>query len=681
MAKSEAQKSETPTTAEGKAGPSSEAPKRPSQRPGGAVALVGMVISGRYRIDRLLGEGGMGAVYEAEHTHMRKRLAVKVLHAEMSRLPEVVARFEREAMAAAHIDHPNVAGATDFGKLEDGSFFLVLEYVEGHSLREAIGKGRLELGRALRITFQIAQALQRAHALGIVHRDLKPENVMLVERDGEADFVKVLDFGIAKVPMGELASAESGGPKVLTQMGMVYGTPEYMAPEQALGQTVDPRADLYALGVMLYEMLAGVRPFEAESKVGLLGMHVTARVPPFAERCPEALVPPEVEAIVMKLLAKEAKDRFADAKELAEAISATTNVLVERQRIEPQILHVAKAPSTSSPNLAPLSGVLSGRSPMASPVVPLGAPASIRSPLTSAPTRPVSDGGAPPITPLARRASRAPGVIVWVAGIASAALLALLLLNSRRHGKDTDAAAEGGIALVAADAAPPEPKDDDDDARIAAALASIDKGDYGTGIATLTTLEPRDMDRSDIHRALMKAYLATSDTANAVREATLLVKSDATAAGDPKLQEDVRNAALGKGDAANQAFALLEGGMGEHGVDVLYEMAYSAWSGEYPSAAARAAKDLGRPEIHAKGSPAAQIALDLRAASTCPKKHDLLQRAADVGDYRVLPLLKSYAATRGCGFLGARDCWPCMHKDGALAAAIKAAEARVPPKK
>src|SRR5260370_24034549 len=132
--------------------------ERPPARRGGPESLVGVVISGRYQIERLVGEGGMGAVYEAEHPHMRKRLAVKVLHPEMSRLPEVVARFEREALAAAHIEHPNVAAATDFGMLEDGSFFLVLEFVEGHSLRDLIAEGRLELGRALHIARQIASA-------------------------------------------------------------------------------------------------------------------------------------------------------------------------------------------------------------------------------------------------------------------------------------------------------------------------------------------------------------------------------------------------------------------------------------------------------------------------------------------------------------------------------------------
>src|SRR5580692_10123321 len=155
--------------------PSSRKSDRPSMRPGGPASLLGQTLSGRYRIDKVIGEGGMGVVYAAEHLHMHKRLAVKVLHPEMSRLPEVVERFGREAMAAAHIDHPNVAAATDFGKLDDGSFFLVLEYIEGQSLRDVIGRGRVEVARALHIMEQIAAALGRASVIGIVHRDLKPE--------------------------------------------------------------------------------------------------------------------------------------------------------------------------------------------------------------------------------------------------------------------------------------------------------------------------------------------------------------------------------------------------------------------------------------------------------------------------------------------------------------------------
>ncbi|MCU0692232.1 MAG: serine/threonine protein kinase, partial [Polyangiaceae bacterium] len=295
----------------------------------GFASLVGQVVSGRYRVEAELGTGGMGAVYRAEHTLMRKRLAIKVLHPEMTRQPEVVARFEREAMAAAHIEHPNVAAATDFGKLEDGSFFLVLEYVEGRSLREVLDAEQLGPSRVLHIGKQITSALVRAHSLGIVHRDLKPENVMLVKRDDDPDFVKVLDFGIAKVPVAEITK-ETGRPhKALTQAGMVYGTPEYMAPEQALGREVDARADLYALGVMFYEMLSGRRPFEADNPVTLLGMQVTQCPPPFAKTAPTRPIPTELEALVMELLEKEAERRPTDARQVLDAIEQTRLTLAD----------------------------------------------------------------------------------------------------------------------------------------------------------------------------------------------------------------------------------------------------------------------------------------------------------------------------------------------------------------
>src|SRR5580692_9262827 len=163
------------------------------------VLEPGTIIAERYRVDSLLGEGGMGKVYAAEHVHMRKQVAIKVLHPEMSTTPEVVARFEREAVAAGKIAHPNVAAATDFGRLEDRSFFLVLEYVAGVDLRSILRRGPVTPARALHIVRQITSAVGAAHAAGIVHRDLKPENVMLVDRDGDPDFVKVLDFGIAKI--------------------------------------------------------------------------------------------------------------------------------------------------------------------------------------------------------------------------------------------------------------------------------------------------------------------------------------------------------------------------------------------------------------------------------------------------------------------------------------------------
>lgn len=278
---------------------------------------IGTVLAERYRIDSLIGEGGMGKVYQAEHVLMRKRLAVKVLHRELSSVPELVARFEREAMAAAHIEHENVAAATDFGKLPDGSVFLVLEFIEGRCLRDELAKGQMPPARALHIGRQIAAALGSAHALGIVHRDLKPENVMLVDKGGDSDFVKVLDFGVAKVPI-----AETPGGKSITKSGMVFGTPEYMAPEQALGQQLDGRADLYALGVMLFEMISGARPFAGDSKVNLIGQQLAKSAPKMSERVPGLNVPPEVEHIVHRLLEKEAAKRMRSANDVVTGIGA-----------------------------------------------------------------------------------------------------------------------------------------------------------------------------------------------------------------------------------------------------------------------------------------------------------------------------------------------------------------------
>jgi serine/threonine protein kinase len=270
--------------------------------------LVGKVLGGRYRLDTLLGSGGVGRVYAAEHVMMRKPLAVKVLHAEHAKNPEVVARFEREATAAANIDHPNVVAAMDFGKLDDGTVYLALELVQGKNLRAEIARGPFGVRRALHVARQIALGLAAAHGRNIVHRDLKPENVVLVEKDGDPDVVKVLDFGVAKLT--DDASA-------LTKVGVVLGTMDYMAPEQALGKSVDGRADLYALGAVLYEMLSGARPFEGESASAILQLQLTKPAPSLAERAPTLGIPKGVDALVMKLLAKDPNDRPAFAAAIA----------------------------------------------------------------------------------------------------------------------------------------------------------------------------------------------------------------------------------------------------------------------------------------------------------------------------------------------------------------------------
>jgi serine/threonine-protein kinase len=287
------------------------------------------VLSERYHLVERIGEGGMGVIYRAEHIHMRKAFAVKVLHPSLTTIEEVVLRFEREAQAAGQIDHPNVCAATDFGRAQNGAFFLVMEFLEGKTLKELIDEdGSLSIPRAIAICRQICAALSRAHGLGIVHRDLKPENVQLIERDGEVDFVKVLDFGIAGMALTE----ESGAIKTLTKAGTVMGTPAYISPEQAAGAKTDQRTDLYSLGICLFEMVAGRRPFDSDSIVELMGMHVTRPAPRLSSMATSAAIPRRLDQLVDRMLAKDPNDRPADAEEVRRELDLVEDDLRQRER-------------------------------------------------------------------------------------------------------------------------------------------------------------------------------------------------------------------------------------------------------------------------------------------------------------------------------------------------------------
>ncbi len=237
---------------------------------------VGSEIDGRYRIAELIGEGGMGKVYLAEHVEIGKKVALKVLHPSYSRMPDLVERFRREARAASKIGHPNIVDVTDSGTTADGSVYFVMEYLEGVELGSVIEReGAIEVSRALRIASQICRALSAAHREGIIHRDLKPENIFLITRGGEADVVKVLDFGIAKT-----TEAEAARERRLTSPGMAMGTPEYMAPEQAAGRPADARTDIYSLGAIMYEMVTGVAPYTGDNFMEILTKKATIDPPP-----------------------------------------------------------------------------------------------------------------------------------------------------------------------------------------------------------------------------------------------------------------------------------------------------------------------------------------------------------------------------------------------------------------
>ena len=240
------------------------------------VDLLGKTVDGRYQVMELIGEGGMGKVYLAEHVEIGKRVALKVLHPSYSRMPDLVERFRREARAASKIGHPNIVDVTDSGTTSDGSVYFVMEYLEGVELGSVIEReGAIDIARALKISSQICRALAAAHAQGIVHRDLKPENVFLITRDGAADVVKVLDFGIAKT-----TEAEAARERRLTSPGMAMGTPEYMAPEQAAGRPADARCDVYALGAIMYEMTTGTPPYSGDNFMEILTKKATQDPPP-----------------------------------------------------------------------------------------------------------------------------------------------------------------------------------------------------------------------------------------------------------------------------------------------------------------------------------------------------------------------------------------------------------------
>jgi serine/threonine-protein kinase len=278
---------------------------------------MGKTIADRYKVIGKLGEGGMGVVYLAEHVFIEKKVAVKILSEDFARKADLVARFMQEAKAASKIGHENIIDITDFGETASGSVFFVMEYLEGadlaHHIRDA---GAMPLDRVRYIMNQVCRALGAAHSKGIIHRDLKPENIYLIERNGRADFVKILDFGIAK-----MSSLDEGGSR-LTRTGMIFGTPEYMSPEQAKGDRPDHRVDIYAAGCILYEMLTGDVPFHAETFMGVLTKHMFEQPVPPSQRAPQANVPGDIEQVVLKALAKDRDQRFQTMKEMAVALEA-----------------------------------------------------------------------------------------------------------------------------------------------------------------------------------------------------------------------------------------------------------------------------------------------------------------------------------------------------------------------
>lgn len=278
--------------------------------------LVGKTVAGRYRVDALIGVGGMAAVFRAHHEGLKRDVALKVLHPNLSANSEMSARFEREARSASRLDHPNCVQVTDFGATEDGMMYMVMQLLEGAELTGMLQE-RLESTRAVELVMQILRGLEHAHGKGVVHRDIKPENVFVTQdHDGE-EVLKLVDFGIAKLTDATIDTHK-------TSAGLVFGTPAYMSPEQAMGVEADSRADLYSTGILFYQMLAGRLPIDNEDPVALVRMQVSVDPDPLPSR-----VPPVIAGVVARMLEKDRDRRFQTATEVIETLESIELMMID----------------------------------------------------------------------------------------------------------------------------------------------------------------------------------------------------------------------------------------------------------------------------------------------------------------------------------------------------------------
>ena len=384
---------------------------------------IGTVLDGRYRIDAVLGSGGMGRVYRGEHTGIGRVVAIKVLHADLNRNREAAQRFQREAIASGRLDHPNIVGVSDFGVLDDGACFLVMEALEGESLGDRLARERrLPWREALAILRGVLAGLRHAHERGVVHRDIKPDNVFLARKDGDL-VVKILDFGIAKLYAGTADDPAS------TRAGLTVGTPAYLSPEQAVGGEITPASDIYSTSILLFEALTGRAPFEDKDPLAMLGAHVGRPPPALLDVAPDLPnLPAGLEEMIQAGLVKTAADRIPSATDYLariDAILSSATATGSAPVIVPQP-HATPPPGTLS-SLATVNPAVAA-APSLMMMTPL--PGSLLADPSRA-TRMVSLADAPEIP----RKYIAIGVAVLFGGL----ILAVVLLASRGSSSTPDA--------------------------------------------------------------------------------------------------------------------------------------------------------------------------------------------------------------------------------------------------
>ncbi len=331
--------------------------------------MIGRVIAGRYRLTKRLGRGGMGAVYMGEHISMSRTTAIKILASDLANSREYVARFQREADMASRIEHANAVGIYDFGEAEPGLYYIAMEFIEGTALATIIEReAPLSLERTVRIIRQAADALDAAHQLGIVHRDFKPDNMMVCQKPGRPDYVKVVDFGIAK------QTAVEPGHQALTHTGFVLGTPQYMSPEQVAGEPLDGRSDLYSLALVCYEMLSRALPFVGKTPQSQMIRRLLEPPVPLLTASPQLQVPPLVETAIMRALSRYPNQRQSTTVEFAlELENAARGIAFHQpQQFQPRTIGQPQPAPQTPPMMAnPYSNTpLQSPTPMSQPTPP-----------------------------------------------------------------------------------------------------------------------------------------------------------------------------------------------------------------------------------------------------------------------------------------------------------------------
>ncbi len=616
----------------------------------------GRVIAGRYRIEQALGTGGMGAVYRATHVHMRKTVALKVLHKSMTRMPEAVARFQREAVAAARIQHPNVASAIDFGRLDDDTYYLSLEFVEGRNLRQVLHRagGSISVERALSIASQLTAALVAAHSHDIVHRDLKPENIMVQEQGPEPDSIKVLDFGLAKVAFDDDADGDPA--TQLTKMGTIFGTPTYMSPEQASAGVVGPSSDLYSLGVLLYEMLDGKPPFAADTVLVLLNKHLNEAPPPLPRH-----VSPRLARLVMRLLEKKPEARPASAQEVQDELHTLRSGLAARAADDATkfwraaVHFVAHTWARVYSKLAALGRHVARRfGPVSARTF---AALERRIPALAVLRRPLAFG---------RHRVRL-GVLLAGAGVVLGVMVGAGLLVGAEDAPSVEMAPAAALEA---------PETNDSQGAVLESPLSSEEADQLTDIEALPVYKRKLADWLSLGALHAKAGDWSKST-SAYRNA---IQLDPAQAKDPEVLGAIRIAAEQR-TSYEAAITLAMNLLGEPGVDLLFDLWTSLESRRHEAAIRELAEQRLRILRVNHASDALQVRLELEFAkpADCESLQRLLKRATRWADQRSSAALASLRDDALCTRGGSSRCESCAGGADDLQAAIDEANTRSGP--